>query len=132
MKFPRMVNERTEEKCAALRLEFIPDAPPFVAYQLYGSDTEPVQLDLYHMLPEYDTQPFCVYTLNEEGLMATDYDFAQALPIGKQKRAKKEQQHEPELDAAVSSTAGADQRGLQHHGDDRQIDPMQDRGWQVA
>lgn len=72
MKFLRTICERTPEKCDALRLAHIPDAPPFVAYTLHGSDTEPAQLDLYDVTPDHTTPPFASYH-RVDGELVTEY-----------------------------------------------------------
>jgi hypothetical protein len=72
MKFPRMLCERTPEPCATLRAAHIPDAPPFVAFTLYGSDNEPAQLDLYDVCPDHTTKPFATYH-RVDGELVTEY-----------------------------------------------------------
>ena len=74
MKFLPTFNERSVEACEALRAEHLPDAPPFVAYQLHGHINNPIKLELYDRKPEYDTQPFCVYERNEQGDLVTEFN----------------------------------------------------------
>lgn len=92
MKFLRTICYRREDECAAVRAEHIPDAPPFVAFQIHGADEHPMKIELYDRAPDHSTPAFCVYDrLN--GNLITGYTGSRDAPVRAKaapKRRKKE------------------------------------------